>query len=271
MHSIGIEHEGFAAAGRDLVHRGDVPRTRPSWCSYLAAQVRHPARPGAHPRPRPGPGHHPGDGRAACTGTRARTGTGSTTSTLLGRADRRARRRPAKAGSIVTIQPGFDGQRAAGHRLRRRERAVRAAGHQLRLPAQRPPTTRRWSPTSGCTPTASTGDDRASPTSEPAPPPGSSSPWPSGRVTGSASGGWVRRAGSRPGLASERRSVEREGRRPGGGPGGRLTCGWLAAEREPTSGHRKPAGVSGHRRASGSSLGRCERRTTVSARESGRS
>ena len=52
---------------------------------------------------------------------------------------------------------------------------------------------------------------------------------------------------------------------------GRLTCGWLAAEREPTSGHRKPAGVSGHRRASGSSLGRCERRTTVSARESGRS
>ena len=87
-HSIGLEHEGFAADGR----RAGTPRRctarRRELVRYLAAQVRHPARPGAHHRPRPGAGHHARPPSPACTGTRARTGTGSTTSSCWARRSR---------------------------------------------------------------------------------------------------------------------------------------------------------------------------------------
>ena len=79
--------------------------TPPSWCSYLAAEVRHPARPGAHHRPRPGARHHSRRLSPACTGTRARTGTGSTTSTCSAR--RSTADRQGAQSDVVTVMPGF--------------------------------------------------------------------------------------------------------------------------------------------------------------------
>ena len=49
--SIGLEHEGFLAAARRLVHGGDVPLVGAAG-EVPRQEVRHPAGPPAHPRPR---------------------------------------------------------------------------------------------------------------------------------------------------------------------------------------------------------------------------
>ena len=79
MHSIGIEHEGFAPSGAtwysradvpELGQAGEVPRRRSTTSRWTAATSSATTRSPASPRP----------GWPACTGTRVRTGTGSTTS-----------------------------------------------------------------------------------------------------------------------------------------------------------------------------------------------
>ena len=84
MHSIGIEHEGFAAQGAtwytEALYRNSAKLVR-----YLAAKNNIPldrAHIIGHDQV---PGTVPSHGRAACTGTRDRTGTGSTTSTCWAR------------------------------------------------------------------------------------------------------------------------------------------------------------------------------------------
>ena len=90
MHSIGIEHEGFAAQGAtwytEALYRNSAKLVR-----YLAAKNNIPldrAHIIGHDQI---PGTIPSHGRAACTGTRDRTGTGSATSTCSARRSRASR------------------------------------------------------------------------------------------------------------------------------------------------------------------------------------
>ena len=78
MHSIGIEHTGFAATGATW-YTESMYRSSAALVKHLGDGVRHPARPRARHRARPGPGHQSPSTSRACTGTRAPTGTGSTT------------------------------------------------------------------------------------------------------------------------------------------------------------------------------------------------
>ena len=92
---------------------------------YLAAQVRHPARPPAHPRPRQRAGPPPPRPPPPCTGTRARTGTGPLHDPAgpTRRAHRAARARAGDASD-----PQFKQNLPAGHPgLRERRRPARAA------------------------------------------------------------------------------------------------------------------------------------------------
>ena len=195
LHSIGIEHEGFAAERRDLVHRGDVPHLGRAG-ALPRRQVRHPARPAHIIGHDQVPGTIAGDRRAACTGTRARTGTGSTTSTCS------ARRSTADASAGRPVdrdrQARLRRQRPAGDRLRRPPATpCAAAGHELRLPATSQPDADSPLVTDiGLHPTEPHQSRRASPTSAPAPLPASSSPWRRSRATGSRSGTSASRRGS---------------------------------------------------------------------------
>ena len=133
MHSIGIEHEGFAAQGAHLVHRGDVPRLGRRWCATwphkydipLDRRTSSATTRSRAPRPAPSRGMHwdPGpywDWEHYFE--------------LLGApltADRRAGSRPSSPSARLRRQP------QPVDRLRRPPaRRLPAAGHQLRLPAQ---------------------------------------------------------------------------------------------------------------------------------------
>ena len=149
--SIGLEHEGFARAGRHLVHRGDVPRVGEAG-ALPRREVRHPAGPRStssatttSPAPRPSTvrGHALGPGPVLGLGALLRPA-----------AARRCTPRPAPpATGLVMIRPDYANNQPAVHRLRRRHPAPRARRTARRRSccAPRRRETRRWSRTSART------------------------------------------------------------------------------------------------------------------------
>ena len=147
--SIGLEHEGFLAAP-DAWYTEAMYRTSARLVRYLAAEVRHPAGPAAHPRPRqrarPDRVDHPRDAH--------RPGPVLGLGALLRAAGPRRSRRPAGgSGAVVTIRPDYAANRPVVHGLRH-GRAWRARSHGSgdgaavhRAVTRR----RRWSRTSAAT------------------------------------------------------------------------------------------------------------------------
>ena len=150
MHSIGIEHEGFAAAGRDLVHRVDVPelggagalprRTSTASRSTGPTSSATTRCPGITPANVAGMHWDPGpywDWEHYMTPAR-RTPIPADRHAHERRRDGRARASPTTSSRSPAATP--TGRRLPG------------AGHELRLPAHAAVRRRRrWSPTSGCT------------------------------------------------------------------------------------------------------------------------
>ena len=104
MHSIGIEHEGFAAQGAQW-YTESLYQNSATLVRYLAEQVLGQARPGPHHRARPGAGHPAGQRRRHALGPGPVLGLGA-----LHESARTRRSSPTvPAGSnIVTVKPGFD-------------------------------------------------------------------------------------------------------------------------------------------------------------------
>ena len=134
MHSIGFEHEGFAAEPGRLVHRVALPLAPPR-CEVPRRQVRRRARPRPRRRPRPVPGS-----RQLQVGPGPVLGLGA----LHGAARRADQAARARARSqVVTVKPGLRRQPerhgVPGRPEGRHEcaGALPARRHQLRLPPHR--------------------------------------------------------------------------------------------------------------------------------------
>ena len=189
MHSIGLEHEGFAAAGRRPGTPSRCTGARPSWCVTSRTSTASRSTAPTSSATTRCPGTTPANVARHALGPGPVLGLGALLD-LLGApiTPRPARRQQRRGDGAARLRR----QPAAGDRLRdRRRRPCPAQGTNFVYLHSRPARPRRWSPTSACTrrgcPSTTT-----SPTSAPAPRPARS--WSSQQVRATGRGVVARRA-----------------------------------------------------------------------------